>query len=177
MYLYGAGGHAKVIIEIIKSYNIVISGMFDDNLYVRPLYGFNIKKGIKMSGKAAFPKLELPVIISIGDNERRAEIAKLLNVVYGIAIHPSAIISNKELIEEGAVVLQGAILQNDVSIGKHVLINTAARICNGARIGNYAHISPHGVVSENAVVGEGTHVGASAVIDSNVTVGKWCKIG
>ncbi|MDB5120535.1 MAG: sugar O-acyltransferase, sialic acid O-acetyltransferase NeuD family [Sphingobacteriales bacterium] len=177
MYLYGAGGHAKVIMEIIKSYNIQIKGIFDDNIYIRPLCGFQINKGIKISKKGTFPKLELPLIISIGDNERRAEIAKLLDVAYGKAIHSSAIISNNELIEDGTVVLQGAILQNDVSIGKHVLINTAARICNGARIENYAHVSPHSVVSENAVIGEGTHVGAGAVINPNVTVGKWCKIG
>ena len=31
MYLYGASGHAKVIIDILKDNNISIEGLYDDN--------------------------------------------------------------------------------------------------------------------------------------------------
>lgn len=176
MYLYGAGGHAKVIIEILQSCHKGIKGIFDDNIYKLPVFGFKVNKGVKISNQD-FPTLDLPLIISIGDNERRAEIAQLLDINYGLAIHPTAIISRSSTVDAGTVILHGSILQNDVIISKHVLINTSARICRGAFINNYAHVSPHAVISENAVIGEGTHIGAGAVVTPGITIGKWCKIG
>ena len=37
MNLYGASGHAKVIIDILKSQGIVVKGLYDDNKDVHEL--------------------------------------------------------------------------------------------------------------------------------------------
>lgn len=41
MYLYGASGHAKVIIDILKSRHIVIEGLYDDNPEIKSLLGIS----------------------------------------------------------------------------------------------------------------------------------------
>ena len=181
MYLYGAGGHAKVIAEILESMGKTIYGLFDDNQNIKELNGMNVEKGIRISEENTFCALEYPIVISIGNNKERAEIVDLLNnsfdARFGKAIHPTAIISPSASIAEGVMILHGSIIQADTIIGKHVLVNTAASIDHENVIGDYAHVSPHATLCGRVHVGEGTHIGAGAVILPNLKIGKWCKIG
>jgi acetyltransferase EpsM len=72
LYLYGAGGHSKVIAEILESMGKTIYGIFDDN--VEEIRGQRSKRDD--FGRKYLPVLESPVII--GNNNERAEIAELL---------------------------------------------------------------------------------------------------
>ena len=176
IYLYGAGGHSKVITDILHSLNIEVIGIFDDNPPDARFKEMKINDGIRLLGEG-FPKLDAPLIISVGNNARRAELAALLHATYGTAIHGSAIISDKAKIGEGTVVLHGAIVQAGAEIGTHVLINTAASIDHDNVIGDYAHVSPHATLCGHVTVGEGTHIGAGATVIPSVRIGKWCSIG
>lgn len=177
MYLYGAGGHSGVILDILTHLGIVVVGVFDDDPPNSKLKGFEIKDGIRLLG-AGFPHLDAPLIISVGNNFRRAELSKLIqNTPFGRAIHKTSIISEKSTIGVGTVVLHGAIVQAGTTVGEHVLINTAASIDHDNSIGNFAHISPHATLCGHVSVGEGTHIGAGAVVIPSIKIGRWCKIG
>jgi sugar O-acyltransferase (sialic acid O-acetyltransferase NeuD family) len=176
MYLYGAGGHSKVINDILNSLGIQVIGMFDDNPPDAKFKGMEIKDGIRLLGEG-FPTLDAPLIISVGNNARRAELADLLGATYGTAIHGSAIIAAEAKIGLGTVVLHGSIVQAGTQIGDHVLINTAASIDHDNFIGDFAHVSPHATLCGHVSVGEGTHVGAGATVIQNIQIGKWCSIG
>ena len=176
MYLYGAGGHSKVITDLLNSLGIAVIGMFDDNPPAARFKGMEIQNGIRLLGEG-FPKLDAPLIISVGNNARRAELATLIDATYGTAIHGSAIVSAKATISVGTVILQGAIVQAGAEIGTHVLINTAASIDHDNIIGDYAHISPHATLCGHVTVGEGTHIGAGATVIPSIRIGKWCTIG
>lgn len=171
MYLYGASGHAKVIIDILRSAGIEVKALFDDNPAIVKLYGKTVL------GKYAGQELESPIIISIGDNRIRAKLATNFNFQYGSAIHPDSIISSSVQIQEGTVVMQGVVVQADTKIGRHVIVNTKASVDHDCLIGDYAHISPGAILCGGVQVGEGTHVGAGAVVLPLVKIGKWCKIG
>ena len=171
MYLYGASGHAKVIIDILQSMDIAVSGLFDDNPLVKEFYGHTVL------GKYAGQSLDAPLIISIGDNQIRKRIAEKLPLQFGKAIHSSAGISPSSKIGEGTVVMHGAIVQAGSVIGKHAIINTAASIDHDCQIANFTHISPGAVLSGGVQVGEGSHIGAGAVIIPGIKIGRWCKIG
>jgi sugar O-acyltransferase (sialic acid O-acetyltransferase NeuD family) len=176
MYLYGAGGHSKVITDILNSLGIQVIRVFDDKPSGAKLKNVEIDSGIRIQG-GSFPDLDAPLIISVGDNSRRAEIASMLSATYGQAIHGTAIISPKASIGAGTVILHGAIVQAAAEIGKHVLINTAASIDHDNIIGDYAHISPHATLCGHVQVGEGTHIGAGAVVIPSIRIGRWCTIG
>lgn len=176
MYLYGAGGHSKVITDILNSLGIEVIGMFDDNPPDAKFKGMVIRDGIRLIGEG-FPKLDAPLIISVGNNVRRAELAALIDANYGTAIHGTAIVSSKATIGAGTVVLHGAIVQAGAEVGKHVLVNTAASIDHDNVIGDYAHISPHATLCGHVRVGEGTHIGAGATVIPSIQIGKWCTIG
>lgn len=168
MYLYGASGHAKVIIDILKDNNKKIDGLFDDDNTITELSGHPVLNPSEICG---------PLIISIGNNGIRKKIAKSVPVEFGTAIHSSAIISSTAKIAGGTVVMQGAIIQAEAQIGKHCIINTAAAIDHDCRIEDYVHISPQATLCGNVTVEEGTWVGAGAVISPGITIGKWSVIG
>lgn len=177
MYLYGAGGHSSVIIDILQSLNVEVVGIFDDDPPNARLKTMYVQDGIRLLGEG-FPTLDAPLIISVGNNSRRAELAQMiLKTEFGQAIHGTAIVSHKATVGPGTVVLHGAIIQAGAKVGAHVLVNTAASIDHDNTIGDYAHISPHATLCGHVVVGEGTHVGAGAVVIPSVKIGKWCSIG
>lgn len=176
MYLYGAGGHSKVITDILNSLDVQVIGMFDDNPPDAKFKGMEVRDGIRLLGEG-FPKLDAPLIISVGNNARRAELAALIDATYGTAIHGTAIISAKATIGVGTVVLQGAIVQAGAEIGAHVLVNTAASIDHDNIIGDYAHVSPHATLCGHVRVGEGTQIGAGAVVIPSIEIGRWCTVG
>ena len=171
MYLYGASGHAKVIIDILESSGTRVSGLFDDNPAIKELYGR------KVLGKYIGQALDAPLIISIGDNAIRAKVAQRLQLDYGKAIHSKSIVSPSASMAAGTVVMQGAVVQADVLIRKHVIVNTRASIDHECAIGDYAHISPGAILCGGVTIGEGTQVGAGAVVIPGIRIGRWCKIG
>jgi sugar O-acyltransferase (sialic acid O-acetyltransferase NeuD family) len=171
MYLLGASGHAKVIMDILESMSVKLHGLFDDNPEIKEL------NGTKVLGKYDGQILNAELIISIGDNSIRAKIANQLRIQFGKAIDKSAIVSASAQIAEGTVVMQGAVVQASTQIGKHAIINTRASIDHDCRVANFVHVSPGAVLCGNVQVGEGTHIGAGAVVLPNLKIGKWCKIG
>ncbi len=168
MYLYGASGHAKVIIDILKSTNIHVDGLIDDNPNINELGGFPVFHNVKDNSQ---------IIISIGSNIIRKKISERINVEYLTAIDKSAIISASAQISEGSVVMQGAVIQADAYIGKHCIINTGATVDHDCEIGDFVHVSPHSTLCGNVIIGEGAWIGAGSVVKQGVKIGKWSVIG
>lgn len=170
MYLYGAGGHAKVILDILEAQGYEVAGVVDDNPALTEFMGKPVLHGVKEVS---------PVIISIGINGTRRKVVEKLapTTVYGTAIHPSAIVSPHATIEEGTVVMQGAIVQTGTQIGNHCIINTGASVDHDCVLGDFVHISPHATLCGDVKVGEGTWIGAGAVVIQGIRIGKNCVIG
>jgi sugar O-acyltransferase (sialic acid O-acetyltransferase NeuD family) len=137
----------------------------------------NVHPGFRIVGPDDFPPLDVPLVLAVGVNGERAELAQVLDAHFGTAVHPTAIVAPSARIGEGTVVLHGAIVQPNARIGRHVLINTGASVDHDCVIGDYAHISPQAALSGHVTVGEGTHIGVGAVVIPTVTIGRWCKIG
>jgi sugar O-acyltransferase (sialic acid O-acetyltransferase NeuD family) len=169
VYLYGAGGHAKVVIDILKSNRIRIAGIFDDNPSLHTFMGLPVSRSFPGS----------PLIVSIGDNASRQRIVeRVKDVSFSPALFAQpSVVSEPATVGEGTVVMQGAILQSSVSIGKQSIINTHASIDHDCRIRDYVHIAPGVVLCGNVEIGEGAFIGAGAVVKQDVKIGKWSVIG
>lgn len=167
MYLYGASGHAKVIIDILTANHITIDALVDDNPELQELHGIPVVHSAEGLS---------PFIVSIGSNNIRKKIAERIGGLFATAIHPSAIISPYARIGEGSVVMQGAIIQSDARIGKHCIVNTAATIDHECVIGDYVHISPNASLCGNVHIGEGTQIGAGSVVVPGIKIGKWSLV-
>src|ERR1044072_3056858 len=111
IYLYGAGGHAKVIIDILQSCGKSVAGVFDDNL-TKTVWNL---PNLTFPGQFNFVSNEL--IISIGNNTIRKKISSKIIAKYHTAIHPSSVISTYSSIEEGSVIMGGVVVNADSHIG------------------------------------------------------------
>ena len=168
--LYGASGHAKVIIDSIDSSftNIVL---VDDNSEIEELFG------LKVSSYNSYQNTDIPFVVSIGNNQTRRKIVETIKKDYIKVIHPNSCVSNRSEIDEGSVIFANAVIQPATIIGKHVIINTKASVDHDCVIGDFVHIAPGATVCGGVNIGEGTFVGAGAVILPNINIGNWCTIG
>lgn len=172
MILFGASGHAKVIIDILEKQNIDIKFLVDANPKIRSLQSYEVK-----SEKEYSPKIEDEVIISIGSNSIRKKLAEKINSSFGWAIHPSSILGDDVSIGQGSVVMAGAVINSSTHVGNHGIINTSCSIDHDCSIADYVHVSPNATLCGTVSIGEGTHVGAGATIAPNLSIGKWATIG
>lgn len=168
--LFGASGHAKVIMDIIEAQGDNVGVLYDDTPHCSYIHGHSV-----LSASANTPEGDM--IVSIGSNKFRKSVAERYNVPYARAIHPDTIISSTVTIDEGTVVMQGAVIQSDAKIGRHCIINTGASIDHECKIGDYVHIAPGSTLCGNVTVGDGTFIGAGTTIIQGIKIGKWCTIG
>ena len=168
--IIGAGGHAKVIADIIcenKEDNLI--GFLDDDI---ELQGKNIYLDKKVIGttKDIEKYKDNYFIIGIGNNETRKKIAEKYNLKWYRTAHPKAIFSKDIEIGEGTIIMPGAIINPGAKIGKHCIINTGAIIEHDNKIEDFVHISPNATLCGTVKVGELTHIGAGAIVKNNIEI-------
>ena len=176
----GAGGHAKVVIDILRlmgGHEIV--GLLDAD---KALWGTDVL-GVRVLGDDSF----LPQLYEQGIREAFIGVGSVGNpgVRVGVyenarkhgfrivsAIHPNAVVSTSAQIGEGATVMAGAVINADARLGDNVIVNTGAIVEHDCVIGNHAHISVNATLAGAAKVGERVHVGAGAIVKQCITVGE-----
>ncbi len=179
--IYGAGGHGKVVTDIVERqarYRVV--GFLDDNpqLWGTELLGYKILGGFPVlldEGFACYP-----VVIAIGDNQVRKQLAERLDALgYGFAraIHPSAQIARDTQIGPGVMVMANVAINPGAKIGAHAIVNTGATVDHDCVIHDFVHISPGAVLAGNVVIGEGSHIGMGCSILPNVQIGAHSVVG
>jgi acetyltransferase EpsM len=177
IWLYGAGGHAHVVADVLTAMGQSLGGIFDDDPTVTDPGGRPILPGLKIGGRAQFESLDGSLIISVGDNRTRQQLAAELPVKFTSAVHPSAQVSDSAVIGIGSVVFHCAIIQAYSRIGRHVIINTAASIDHDCQLGDFVHVAPNVTLCGDVTVGEGTLIGAGAVVIPGVRIGAWSIVG
>lgn len=172
MLIYGAGGHAKVLMSILAACGKELAGIFDDDPGHAAFRGYHVLHRYDPD----FLR-ELPLIIAIGDNLTRKKMAECISHGFGTAIHPSARLDGSVGIGKGSVVVHGAIIQADTTLGEHVIVNTGARVDHDCSLSDFVHIGPGATLCGNVSVGECTLVGAGSVVMPGIRIGHRCKIG
>lgn len=169
--IYGASGHAKVVIEIAEANNISIQKIVDGNANISNLLEYEVTRPETIENNLA-------TVIAIGNNTVRHKIATTLNQFKFITlIHPNTYISKRSTINIGTVIMAGVSINSCVQIGKHCIINTNASIDHDCIINDYVHISPNVALAGNVTIGALTHIGIGASVIQGVTIGSNVQIG
>lgn len=166
--LYGASGHAKVVMDILESNGYKIECVFDDNPSNHSFRGIDVLHAY--NGVS-------PMIVTIGDCSIRRMIVERLDCQFVSAIHPSAIISPSVYIGIGTAVMQGVVIQADATIGNHCIINTQSSVGHDCQIGDFVHIASGATVCGSTKIGAGTWLGAGSVVKQGIKIGRDCMIG
>ena len=172
----GAGGHGKVVADIVLNCGDIPVGFLDDNEMTQPVVA-----GIPVLGRTAnykdYPNAAF--VIAIGNSAAREKIAHQLDGVrWYTAIHPAAVVSKLDVkLGEGCVIMANAVVNSSAQIGKHCIINTAAVVEHDNDIGSFAHISVGAKLGGTVSIGEHTWIGIGAAVSNNVSVCDHCVIG
>lgn len=164
LYIYGNGGHAKVVADIARANGYDNLIFLDDNSDMK--FNSNLPKH--------------PIIIAIGNALIRQ---KLQNLVLSSGfelitlIHPTAVIGSDVTIGNGSVVMPGAIINAKSTIGNGVIINSGAIIEHECTIGDFAHICPGVAIAGGSLVGERSWIGIGSSVIQNITIKSDITIG
>ncbi len=171
IYLYGAGGHAKVIIDILERCGKTVAGVFDDDP-AKTIWNFS-----NLKFPAAFNFLDDELILSIGNNLIRKKIAMQIEANYHTAVHPSAVISAHAFVNKGSVVMGGALINADTQVGKHCIVNSNASIDHDCVLEDFVHVSPNATLCGDVFAGTCSHIGAGAIILPGKKIGVNAIVG
>jgi len=172
MNIYGASGHAKVIMDIAKSCELQIDAIFDDDLQLTEVSGYKVIHTLSNE------LLRRGTVLAIGNNWIRKMVAEKFEGKFQNGIfHRSAVLAPSVIIGVGTVVMANASINAEVIIGNHCIINTGATVEHECQLGDYVHISPNSALAGDVIVGEGSHIGIGAVVIPGVKIGKWVTIG
>ena len=178
--IIGAGGHAKVIADIILKSGDNVYGFLDDNKDVgtEVIGDYAVVGKVEDCLKLQKSNKELSFVIAIGSNEVRKIISEKYTMLnYYTAIHPNAVIGIQVSIAEGSVVMANAVINPSTKIGKHCIINTATIVEHDNIIEDYVHLSPNATLCGTVHIGECTHIGAGVTIKNNISVTSNCVVG
>jgi acetyltransferase EpsM len=171
-HIFGASGHAKVVLDILLTNGISITSIVDDNPTVPNLLNIPI-----IYSKDFILKETDEFIIAIGENSIRKTIVEKYNFQFYKAIHPDATVSQFASIAEGTVVMPQAVINAAATIGKHCIINSRSIVEHDCVLEDYVHISPNASLAGNVTIGKGSQIGIGASVIQGVKIGKWVTIG
>jgi sugar O-acyltransferase (sialic acid O-acetyltransferase NeuD family) len=189
--IIGAGGHAKMVIDIIQQQRqFTIVGLTSNDSNGSPVFGLPILGKDEDVLENLYQKGVRFAAIGVGALKNpafRIKIAeKLQKIGYQLPalIHHKAIVEPSAKLEAGVQVMAGAIIGSDVQIDQLCIINSGAIISHDCKIGQNVHITPGAMlagsvtIGNNSIVGMGctiyigTHVGANTIIVNGVNVFK-----
>jgi sugar O-acyltransferase (sialic acid O-acetyltransferase NeuD family) len=182
--LVGAGGHCKVIIDIIKSrskYEIV--GVTDkaygdqklvldipiigDDSILEELYNTGVRNAFVCVGALKDMSIRDAIYDKLKD----------IGFILPALIHKDAIVSPYADIYGGTCVMAGAIINPGAIIDENCIINTGAVIEHDCKVSRNTHISPRACLAGRVIVGRSTHIGMGSSIIQGVHIGSNVIIG
>lgn len=179
IFIYGAGGHAKVVAEAIISCGLIPHAFIDDaaqanqhNLLIGiPIWSPNDPRICFESGR---------FVVAVGDNHHRYKIFKKMDMnkeVFLKVVHKTTVSSPSACIGAGVMILANTIINAQAVIGDHVILNSGSITEHDCIIGDFSHIAPGAKLGGEVRVGQGVLIGIGATIAPRVSIGDWSIVG
>ena len=179
--ILGAGGHGRVVLDILRS-----SGKYQPVAFLdanETLANCEIAGLAVLGSVNQLPRLAQKIrraIVAIGDNRIRRSYARLAEDA-GMelinAIHPSSAVSATASLGRNIVIGPGAVVCTDARIADSVIVNSGAIIDHECEIGEGAHICPGAILAGRVRIGAGAFVGMGAKIIQCISVGEDATVG
>jgi len=179
----GGGGHAKVLIDALRSSNeFQILGIVDERLPIDqtvldvPVIGSD---DLLLRGERHGNYLALGVGSVRGDENRKRlyERFRELRYEFPAVRHARATVAPGVTLGDGTQVMAGVVIQPDVCIGSNCIINTSAVIEHDCTIAGHSHAAPGAVLGGGVVVGECSFIGLGARVLPGVKIGSLVTVG
>ncbi len=181
--IVGGGGHAKVLIEALRSGDAEIKGVIevDPSMAGSAVLGVGVIGGDEaLSGFAPDDILLVNGVGSTGRPAARREVFERFRArgyTFATVVHPDAVLGCDVELGEGVQVMAGVIVQPATRIGANTIINTRASVDHDCRIGAHCHVAPGATLSGSVVLRDSVHVGAGAIVIQGLSIGRDSVVG
>lgn len=171
-YIYGAGGHGKVVLDAMQVAHIDCTGFVDDK-------EISAWMGLKVYQLSAIDlEAEVYLHLAVGNSKTREAIAtRFMKEKFFSIIHPAAIIAKTAQIGSGTFVAAQSIIAPDAQIGSHSIINHVATVDHDCIVGDYTHIAPHSSLGGGVKIGKGVLIGAGAIVLPGIEIADYAVVG
>ncbi len=175
--IFGAGGHGKVVQDILLGSGKKVIGFLDDDRKKigRKVNGLPVLGGWKyLRGK------KICLALGIGNNKIREKVfykAKKQGIKIISLIHPKAIVSRSVKIGEGVVIMPGAVVNAGTVIEDGVVINTASSVDHDCYLERFCQIWPGAHLAGSVRVGRLSYIGTGASVIQDINIGQGVMIG
>ncbi|WP_404417418.1 acetyltransferase [Marinospirillum sp.] len=182
--LLGAGGHAKVVLEILRQIKQPVLGVIDPRLkqnHIKEWQGLPILGDD--SDVSLYPTDKIFLANGIGSlpgQTLRCSVYrqfKSSGYTFITLVHPTAIIAEDITLAEGVQIMAGCILGTDVQIDENTLINTGTQLDHDCKVGKHCHLAPAVVLCGNVQVEDGCHLGPSSCVVQGCHLGQGAVLG
>lgn len=164
--IYGAGGHAQVLLDLIRQLpgnHRVVHFFQDDNAP-------DSYEGIPVSAYDPHKHPQARMLIGIGSSGVRQLLAEKVKHTRATLVHPGAYVAGDVVLGAGTVVLAGAAVQAGARIGAHCIINAQVTIDHDARVEDFVTTYPGVYIGAEAKIGAGSLIQPNAVVMRSVHV-------
>jgi sugar O-acyltransferase (sialic acid O-acetyltransferase NeuD family) len=178
----GAGGHAKVVIDLLlKLGRPVLAALELSPAVARRLLDVPVESEQAGMSRHSPESIELALGIGMlaedpisGLAARRALAARYQARGYRFPplVHPAAVVGAECSFGPGAQVMAGSVLQPGCEVGPFVIVNTGARVDHDCVLGEGCHVAPGATLGGSVRIGGQTLVGIGATVRQGVTIGE-----
>jgi len=179
--IVGAGGHGKVVLDILRlrgQHRVI--GFLDGDVSLEGQIVCGLPVLGSVNSLSKFKSKIKGAIVAIGDNRARLTYARKLSDA-GIslisAIHPAAVVGAGAVIGANVVLAAGAVIGADANVGDSSIVNTTAVVDHECVLAQGVHICPGALLAGRVRVEVGAFVGLGAKVIQCLTVGAWSIVG
>jgi sugar O-acyltransferase (sialic acid O-acetyltransferase NeuD family) len=180
----GAGGHAKCVIEAVRSvfrFRVVALLDADPRLTGSTVLGCPVLGGDGIAAiRAEGVEAAFTGIGGVGSTRARREAAALLRdtgFTLPTIVHAAATVAGSAELDVGVQVMAGALVGAEARLHRDVLVNAGAIVGHDVEVGECAHVAQGARVGGAVTIGAGAHVGSGAVVLQGRTIGEGAIVG
>jgi sugar O-acyltransferase (sialic acid O-acetyltransferase NeuD family) len=178
----GGGGHAKVLISILKKCRYEVVGYTDDYdrgsiLGVSYLGGDSVLEEMGKESRVSHAVVGIGKVDCSDSRLKIQEDIKRWGFTFPVITSPRASVNEDVGLGEGTVVFDGAVINSGARIGKACIINSNSTVEHDCRIDDDVHIGPGVAVSGGVEIGHHCMIGVGASICHGVTIANRSLIG
>lgn len=175
----GAGGHAKVCIELLRAMGRIVAFCIGDSDSPKQCLDVPVLQGDENIGQLRAQGY-CKAFVAIGSNSVRQRLGAIcLSQGYELvsAISPMASVSPSVTLGKGVAVMAGAVINAQAMIEDFAIINTGATVDHDCRIGQSAHIAPQCGLAGGVSVGRTSFLGVGSKVIPNIRIGDNVTVG
>lgn len=176
----GAGGHAKVIIDLLRAGGHEVVACLDAGREGQMVGGVPVLGDEAIALPALAAEGVKSAFIALGDNRLRRKVAakvEALGFHMVNAIGKSAVISPSVRLGKGCAIMEGVVINADANIGDFAIINSNASIDHDCDIGAFTHIAPGSALAGTVKVGDAVFMGVGSRAIPGITIAEGAIVG